>query len=113
MGERVHRRFSRDSDPGPSDHTNHTHTGTSHRLLVDVGDLNTTLNPGATYYAEAQTVTPHEYVWCQAHAGQCNMDNNVSYRQFSVTGRAASVFQLSDHSANGARDQRVDGSNHQ
>ena len=32
-------------------------------------DLNTTLNPGATYYAEAQYVTPHEYAWCQANPG--------------------------------------------
>ncbi len=51
-----------------SSHSGHTHTGTSHRILVEVSDLNTTLNVGATYYAEAQYVTPHEYVWCQAHA---------------------------------------------
>ena len=62
-------------------HTGHTHTGTSHRILVEGNDLNTTMNPGATYYAEAQYVTPHEYAWCQAHSGQCNMYNNASYRQ--------------------------------
>src|SRR5207244_3484407 len=28
-----------------------------------------------------QYVTPHEYAWCQANPGQCNMYNNVSYRQ--------------------------------
>ena len=44
-------------------HTGHTHTGTSHRVLVAMSDLNTTLNPGATYYAEGQYVTPHEYNW--------------------------------------------------
>ena len=38
-------------------HTGHTHTGTSHRILVEGSDLNTTMNPGATYYAEAQFVT--------------------------------------------------------
>ena len=30
----------------PNDHTGHTHTGTSHRILVEMSDLNTTLNPG-------------------------------------------------------------------
>src|SRR6266566_7310560 len=74
------------SNPNPNDHTGHVHTGTSHRILVEVNDLNTTLNPGATYFAEAQYVTPHEYAWCQANPGQCNMYNNASYRQFSVTG---------------------------
>jgi hypothetical protein len=68
------------------DHTGHTHNGTSHRVLVEGSDLNTTLNAGATYYAEAQYVTPHEYAWCQTHAGQCNMYNNASYRRFNVSG---------------------------
>ncbi len=40
--------------PRPENHTGHTHTGTSHRVLVKKNDLNTTLNPGATYYAELQ-----------------------------------------------------------
>jgi hypothetical protein len=57
-----------------------------------MNDLNTTMNPGATYYAEAQYVTPHEYVWCQAHAGQCNMYNNASYRRFAVTGTTSFTF---------------------
>jgi hypothetical protein len=68
------------------DHTGHSHNGTSHRVLVEVADLNTTLNPGATYYGEAQYVTPHEYAWCQTHPTQCNMYNNASYRRFNVTG---------------------------
>jgi hypothetical protein len=59
---------------------------------VEMADLNTTLNPGATYYAEAQYVTPHEYVWCQAHPGQCNMYNNASYRQFTVSGTTSFSF---------------------
>lgn len=46
--------------PSPANHSGHTHTGTSHRVLVNVSDLNTTLNPGATYYAEGQYVTPHD-----------------------------------------------------
>jgi hypothetical protein len=74
------------------DHSGHTHTGTSHRILVEGSDLNTTLNPGATYYAEAQYVTPHEYAWCQTHPGQCNMYNNASYRRFNVTGTTSFSF---------------------
>jgi hypothetical protein len=57
-----------------------------------MSDLNTTLNSGATYFAEGQYVTPHEYVWCQAHSGQCNMYNNVSYRQFNVSGTTSFTF---------------------
>ena len=38
------------------------------RVLVEVDDLNTTLNQGATYFAEAQYVAPSEYTWCQAHS---------------------------------------------
>ncbi|PWT83322.1 MAG: hypothetical protein C5B44_00800, partial [Acidobacteria bacterium] len=80
------------SNPSPNNHTGHTHTGTSHRILVEINDLNTTLNPGATYYAESQYVTPHEYAWCQAHPGQCNMYNNASYRRFNVTGTTSFTF---------------------
>lgn len=69
-----------------NNHSGHSHTGPSHRILTNITDLNTTLNPGATYYAEAQYITPHEYVWCQSHAGECNMYNNVSYRKYSVNG---------------------------
>jgi len=61
-------------------------------MLVNVDDLNTNLNGGATYYAEAQYITPHEYVWCQAHPGQCNMYNNVSYRQYTVSGTTGPSF---------------------
>src|SRR5437667_7309549 len=69
-----------------NNHTGHIHDVTSHRILVNVDDLNTTLNIGATYFAEAQYIVPHEYTWCQSHPGQCNMYNNASYRQYSVTG---------------------------
>jgi hypothetical protein len=70
------------------DHTGHNDVSSTptHRVLVQMSDLDTTMNPGATYYAEAQYVTPHEYAWCQAHAGQCNMYNNASYRRFNVSG---------------------------
>src|SRR5262249_43557689 len=54
------------------DHTGHVHTAVSHRLVVENDDLNPTLNPGATYFAELQYVTPDEYGWCQTHPGQCN-----------------------------------------
>jgi hypothetical protein len=69
-----------------NDHSGHTHNGVSHRILVEIDDLNTTLNPGASYFAEAQYITPHEYTWCQSHPDQCNMYNNASFRQFMVTG---------------------------
>ena len=75
-----------DSGTPPNDHSGHAHLATSHRLLTEIDDLNNAMNPGANYYAEAQYVTPYEYVWCQSHPGQCNMYNNVSYRRFSVTG---------------------------
>ena len=75
-----------------STHTGHTHTGTSHRILVEQADLNTTLNPGATYYAEGQYISPHEFTWCQSHPGQCNMYNNASYRQFNVSGTTSFSF---------------------
>jgi hypothetical protein len=77
------------------DHTGHSHTaaqGALHRLRVEASDLNTTMNPGATYFAEGQYVTPHEYAWCQANPGQCNMDNNVSYRRFNVSGTTSFSF---------------------
>ena len=73
-------------------HTGHIHTPTSHRVLVAKSDLDTTQNKGATYYAEAEYDTPQEYAWCQAHPGQCNMYNNASYRQFSVTGTTDFTF---------------------
>src|SRR6266550_3814348 len=71
---------------GANTHTGHSHTGTSHRLTVASSDLNPAQNSGATYFAEAQYITPHEYAWCQSHPGQCNMYNNASYRQFTVNG---------------------------
>ncbi len=87
---------------GPNGHTGHSHTGPSHRILVEMADLNTTLNPGATYYAEAQYVTPHEYAWCVAHPGECNMGNNASYRQYTVTGTTSFSF-----ATNGSTTQRM------
>ncbi len=81
-----------DGQPTSRDHNGHVHNGSSHRVLVEQADLNTTLNPGATYFGEAQYVTPHEYAWCQGHSGECNMYNNVSYRQFSVTGTTSFSF---------------------
>jgi hypothetical protein len=59
---------------------------------VEVNDLNTTMNPGATYFAEAQYVAPSEYTWCQAHPTECNMSNNASYRQYNVSGTTSFSF---------------------
>jgi hypothetical protein len=69
-----------------NEHGGHNHNGVSHRILVEADDLNTTLNPGASYFAEAQYVTPHEFAWCQAHPTECNMYNNASYRKYLVSG---------------------------
>lgn len=82
--------FPRNDSATPNNnHSGHTHNGPTHRILTEMSDLNTTQNPGATYYAEAQYVTPHEYAWCQANPTQCNMNNNVSYRRYSVSGTAS------------------------
>jgi hypothetical protein len=69
-----------------NDHTGHNHDVTSHRMLVNVDDLNTSLNPGATYFAEAEYIVPKEGTWCQSNPTECNMYNNASYRQYSVVG---------------------------
>ena len=76
----------------PEKHTGHTHTGTSHRILVKASDLDTTANVGATYYCEVQYDSPHEYAWCQTHPGECNMYNNASYRRFNVSGTTSFTF---------------------
>ncbi len=78
--------------PRPDNHTGHSHTGTSHRIVVNASDLNTTLNAGATYYLEVQYDSPHEFAWCQAHPGECNMYNNASYRRYNVTGTTSFTF---------------------
>jgi hypothetical protein len=81
------------SNPDPTNHTGHTaHDNASHRVRVNISDLNTTLNQGATYFAEAQYDTRQEYEWCQAHPGQCNMYNNASHHQFLVFGTSSFSF---------------------
>jgi hypothetical protein len=87
-----------DSATPNNNHSGHTHVGPSHRILTEMNDLNTTLNPGASYFAEAQYITPHEYAWCQSNPGQCNMYNNVSYRKYNVTG-TTSPFSFSPAAA--------------
>ncbi len=83
--------YPRNDSPTPNNnHSGHTHDVTTHRVLVHVDDLNTTLNPGASYFGETQYVTPHEYAWCQGHPGECNMYNNASYRRFNVGGSTPS-----------------------
>jgi hypothetical protein len=89
--------FTGSMPPGPSpypssNHTGHVHDGVSHRVRVNVDDLNTTLNTGATYFAEAAYLDPLEYTWCQAHPGECNMYNNASHRQFLVSGTTSFTF---------------------
>ena len=74
------------------DHTGHVHSGTSHRLLVEGSDLDTSQNPGAIYFAEVQYISSDEYAWCQTHPGECNMYNNASYRRFNVSGTSSFTF---------------------
>jgi hypothetical protein len=81
-----------DSTTPPNNHSGHSHNSTSHRALVNVSDLDPAQNAGATYYFEGQYVTPHEYVWCQSHPGECNMYNNASYRRFNVSGTTSFSF---------------------
>jgi len=78
--------------PTARDHTGHAHTGTSHRLLVESNDLNTTMNPGATYYVEVQYISSDEYAWCQTHPGECNMNDSASYRPYNVFGTTSFTF---------------------
>ncbi len=97
-----------------SDHNSHAHAATTHRLLVESTDLNPAMNPGATYFAEAQYVTPHEYSWCQSHPGECNMYNNASYRRFNVSGTTDFSFSpVGSTVPMSPADQRLDGSDHQ
>src|SRR5205807_7244174 len=44
-----------------NNHSGHVHDVTSHRILVDTGDLIPAQNQGATYFAEAEYIVPHEY----------------------------------------------------
>ena len=55
-------------------------------MLVETSDLIPAQNQGATYFAEAEYIVPHEYAWCQSHPGQCNMYNNASYERYTVSG---------------------------
>ncbi len=86
-----------------NNHSSHNHSsGPLHRIMTLISDLTAASNPGATYYSEAQYVTPHEYAHCQANPTQCNMYNNASYRRFNITGgngSAASRFTFSPPSA--------------
>jgi hypothetical protein len=84
-----------DSQTPPNNHSGHSHSGVAHTIRTNVSDLNTTQNAGATYFAEAQYVTPHEYAWCQTHATECNMFNNVSHRKYNVSGTTSFSFSAS------------------
>ena len=65
----------------------HAHDGVSHRIRVNVADLNTTLNQAQPISRKRNTTWIRlSITWCQAHPGQCNMYNNASYRQFLVFG---------------------------
>jgi hypothetical protein len=84
--------FTGDFPSNANDHSGHHHDGVSHRVRVEVDDLNQSLNQGAIYFAEAQYVAPSEYTWCQAHPTECNMSNNASYREYSVSGTSNFSF---------------------
>lgn len=74
------------------DHTGHVHSAVSHMIVVEHDNLNSTINPGATFFAELLYITADEYSWCQAHPGECNMYNNASYRQYNITGTISFNF---------------------
>ncbi|MGH7983320.1 MAG: hypothetical protein ACREFF_09275, partial [Candidatus Udaeobacter sp.] len=78
--------FTGNFPSGANNHTGHAHDGVSHRVRVNISDLDPAQNSGASYFAEAAYIAPSEYTWCQAHPDQCNMYNNVSYRQQTVSG---------------------------
>lgn len=63
------------------DHRGHEHTPISHRIQVLDTDLLPDLNDGARYFGEAQYLNQHEY-----DVANGNQNNNVSRREFSVTG---------------------------
>lgn len=90
--------YPRNDDPDVTkrnnNHSGHAHGGPSHRILTEIADLTPSQNAGATYYAEGQYITPHEYAHCQANPTQCNMNNNVSYRRYNVT-NSSSPFTFS------------------
>src|SRR5258708_29863767 len=44
-----------------NNHTGHHHDGVSHRIRVNISDLDTTQNPGATYFGQTPYLSPHEY----------------------------------------------------
>ncbi len=96
--------FPRNDSATPNNnHTGHSHNiggsvGPAHKILTKISDLTPSLNTGATYYAESQYITPHEYAWCQSNPTQCNMYNNVSYRKYSVSG-SGSPFSFSPSEA--------------
>jgi hypothetical protein len=69
-----------------NNHSQHVHDATSHRILVETADLIPAQNQGATYFAEANYIVPDEGIWCQSHPTECNMFNNASYRQHTVSG---------------------------
>ncbi len=66
------------------DHRGHVFDGASLRCQVRDSDLIPAQNVGARYFSEAQYVNPHEYNNPQSRANQ-NMNNNVSYRELSVS----------------------------
>jgi hypothetical protein len=72
--------------PNALEHVGHNQDGVTHRIWVETNDLIPGNNPGATYFGEAAYISQHEFTWCQSHPTECNMFNNYSHRQFSVTG---------------------------
>ena len=77
---------------GANNHTGHNHTGTAHRVTVAMSDLDPSQNPGATYFAEGQYVTPHEYSWCQSHPG-----NATCITMFPIASLRCPAVRVSSH----------------
>jgi hypothetical protein len=88
--------FTGDFTEDAADHGGHTHGQLGHAMRVSDADIAQNLNGNDTalYYAEAQYVTRHEYLPNNGVAN--NQYNNVSYRQFDVTGNAGSTYSFDD-----------------
>ena len=83
------------SNPDPNNHAGHNHTGTSHRVTVATSDLIPGQNPGATYFAEADYISPTEYTWCQAHRGNATcITTSPIVPSLSAAGRPPSHLAL-------------------
>ncbi len=110
VGKSVYRRLSM----RPSNHTGHIHTGTSHRILVEMQRPEHHAESGRDLLRRSAIHHSARVRLVSVAPGQCNMYNNASYRRFNVSGTTSfSFFARWIHGANGTSNQCLDRSNHQ